>query len=264
MLPNDFSEPLVQEVLTDMANTFFGTRKELDDMMEALDAFVEELRQREAAIALRAGFLNHLFLDERAARDFYAAIKLDSPELLLEAEFSDKTISQEIPFAFSTKGEYIKLVLSAYDATQKACHEYLNGKLCEDPEEQGRMDVTVHYKQIVKMCEIINEKVHQVNTGMSPVCVLQYAKKFNPEAEEKERITGATFGGYACSIDDKLAYRPINFDSLQLKKYPELPDHDEVYHEITSFCKKEYHRHKADIKELISNLKLRVETHYPK
>ncbi len=259
---NDFSDTLAEEVLTDMADTFFGARKQLEDMIEIFQSLVEELREKEVEVAGRAGFLHYVLLRGKVAGDFYESIKVDSPQILLESKFSDKCLPYKIPFAFTDRGKFTKLVLWAYDALQNACDEYINGKYYDDPEEKGRKKLTIHYKLIKNMCKVINEKVYKVNTDVSPVCVLQYAKKFDPETMEKERIAGATFGGYACSIDEKLAYKTIDFDSLQLKKYPELPKEDKVNFEITLFCKKNYPKYKDEIKKLISDLEDRIPPEY--
>jgi len=47
--------------------------------------------------------------------------------------------------------------------------------------------------------------------------VLQFARRFDAETEGKENVTGGmVFAGDG--INEKLAYHPIDFDSLQLKK----------------------------------------------
>ena len=255
----DLSDSLVEEVLTDVAGTFFETRRHLEEMMDLLQSFVKTLREKEAEVASRAGFLHYLLLHGREAGDFYKSIKVNSTVILSESKFSDKTIPKKIPFALTARGKFIKLVLWAYDVLQKACDEYINGKYYDDPDEKGGKGITVHYKQIVTICELINEEVRKVNRDMSPAYTLQYAKKFNYETAEKEYITGGTLAGYARSIDEKLAYQPIDFDSLQLKRYPELPTQDKVISEITSFCKRKYSSNKDEIKKLISDLKERIQ-----
>ena len=40
----DYDSPLTEEVLRDVAQNFFGTRKKLDDMIEILDSFAATLR----------------------------------------------------------------------------------------------------------------------------------------------------------------------------------------------------------------------------
>jgi hypothetical protein len=249
----NFSDSMAEEVLTDMADTFFGARKELEHTIKAFQSLVETLREKETEVDAKAGFLNHLLLYGRAAADFYETIKVGTPSILLENKISDRPLLEKVPFALSPKGKFIKLVLRAYDALQEACDEYINGKYYKDPEENVKR-VTVHYKQIKIMCKIINEDVQKINKNMNPACVLQYAKGLDYETRDNERITGGTLDGYACSIDEKLAYKPIDFDSLRLKEYPALPKKDSVISEIRSFCKKIYSKNKTDIDKLIADL----------
>jgi hypothetical protein len=249
----NFSDSMAEEVLTDMADTFFGARKELEHTIKAFQSLVETLREKETEVDAGAGFLNHLLLYGRAGSDFYTSIKVDTPSILLESKIPDQTLLPKVPFALTSKGKFIKLVLRAYDALQEACDEYINGKYYKDPEEEVKR-VTVHYKQIKIMCEIINEDIQKINRNLNPACVLEYAKGLDYETREKERITGGTLDGYTCSIQEKLEYKPIDFDSLHLKEYPALPKKDSVISEIRSFCKKIYSKNKADIDKLISDL----------
>lgn len=257
---DDFSEALVEDFIRETANTFFGTRKQLEDMIASFHEAVEELREKEAWVAERANLLNFLLLRGKAAEDFYLLLKLDAKPFATGIDFTERVLPEKIPFSLSEQKKIIKLVLWAYEALQQECHAYMNGKYFIDPDE-GIEKVTVHYNQIRMMTDLINERVHKVNTEMSPVCVLQYARKFDLEAEAKERITGGgvNFGGYACSIDKKLAYDPVDFESLNLKEFPDLPTTDQVKADITRFCKNLYPGNKHAIHQIVSDLTHRIQ-----
>ncbi len=258
-LCNDFSDSLVEEVLSDAACTFFGARKQLEDMMELFRSFVETLRENEAKVADQAGFLNYLLLGGKMAGDFYESLNVDSPEVLLESQFSGTPLTTEIPFAFTGRGEFTKLILWAYDDLQKIHDEYVNGKADDTPREKDTGKISVYYNLIVSMCDFINKKVYSINNDVPPSFVLQFAKKFNPGTENKEHITGGmSFCGDSCGINHNLAFRPVDLDSLHLKRYPELPKQDKVVSEITLFCKTHYSDHKDEIKKRISDLKERI------
>jgi len=70
MIPDNFYDPLVEEVLMDAAENFFGARRELDGIITLFQSFVGALRVKEADIAVRSGFLNYLLLDGMITRDF--------------------------------------------------------------------------------------------------------------------------------------------------------------------------------------------------
>ncbi|MDM8552616.1 hypothetical protein QUF72_21210 [Desulfobacterales bacterium HSG2] len=254
MIPDNFYDPLVEEVLMDAAENFFGARRQLDGIIDLFQSFVEAVRKKEADIAVSAGFLNYLLLDGMIARDFYEAIHINSPAVLLEGQLSDKTVPDQTPFAFTVKGEFTRFVLQAYDDLQQACNEYIHGK----PDDGSRLEKNdAYYNLLMNMCDLINEKVRHVNTNMSPRSVLQFARRFDAEAEGKENIIGGmVFGGDG--INEKLAYHPIDFDSLQLKKYPELPKQEQVVSKITSFCKKSYSGNKNEIRQRVSDVKEKI------
>jgi len=96
---------------------------------------------------------------------FYEAIRINSPDVLLEGQFSNKTVPDETPFALTAKGEFTRFVLRAYDDLQQACDEYTHGK----PDDGSRLEKNdAYYNLLINMCDLINEKVHYVNTNMSP------------------------------------------------------------------------------------------------
>ncbi len=250
----DFSEPMVEEVMSDVADHFFGSRKELEDMTEIFGSYLIKLREKEDELAERAGLLNWLLINADTVSRFYEAIGVNPEKLLMaEPRLPDTTHKlEQMPFAFTAKGEFVKIVLWAYNALQKACYEHINGY----PEDSDCGDV--YYKMLLKMASLINEKICNINTGMSPCCVLDFARRFNPCSQGKEHITGGTLDGYAFSIDSKLAYQPIAFESLQLKSYPELPEQNTVISEITLFCEKNYPDNKDEIRKRIADLKRRI------
>ncbi|MCP4351607.1 MAG: hypothetical protein GY795_39585 [Desulfobacterales bacterium] len=253
-LHGDFNDSLVEETLTDMANNFFGTRIELENMIELFHSFAEALRKKETEVGARTGLLNYLLLNRQTTDDFYKSLSIECPENLLNSKLSDNTIIRSFPVALTAKGEYIKLVLMAYEGLQKICDEYNNGNDSDYSDDNESDNIPVYYKMIVNMCSLVNDKVKSVNNHMAPGDALRYVKSFNPELIGKERIIGGVgFGGN--SLNQKLAFQPIDFNSLDLKKYPELPVLHKVSSEITLLCKKLYSENKRNIKKQVSDLK---------
>jgi hypothetical protein len=207
--------------------------------------------------------LNYLLLEEKAAPDFYKRINADAADLLLAGKYSDTAIPHFSPFAFTGKSEYIKFVLWAYNSLQKACDEYMNGKTETHPYKDGEdndednKQPDISYKFLIDLCKVVNDEIRRINSSASLSGVLQFVKKFNPEATERERATGGTGGEYM-GIDEKLSYRPIKFESLNLTRYPELPKEEQVMSDIVSFCKKNYSAHKSEIQKRISDLKKKI------
>ncbi len=250
--PADFGTALLEEVFTDMAENFFGARKQLENMMELFDTFVDGCRKKEKDVIVKAGFLNHLLLNQTGVRKFYENIRIDMMSILSACQFSENILPEHLPFSLTAKGEYTNMVLWAYNALQEACHEYMYGKYHYD---QGREVVMPNYRLVEEMCTQINENVRKVNSNMPPGAVLQCVRKFTTDSEVNACIAGAAFSDADSKINEKLAFHRIDFNALNLTVYPDLPEEKEVSSKIVSFCKQYYSDHKAEIDRVISGLK---------
>ena len=78
-------------------------------------------------------------------------------------------------------------------------------------------------------------------TGVLPSQVLQAAKRFDQAAQAKEHFTGGgTFYGDDCSLNQNLAFKHIEFASLNVKELPVLPPVEEVQNGIVREAKTNY------------------------
>ncbi len=250
--PADFGTALLEEVFTDMAENFFGARKQLENMMELFDTFVEGCRKKEKDVIVKAGFFNHLILNQLGIRIFYESIRTDLPPLLSECRFTENILPEHLPFSLTAKGEYTNTVLWAYNALQEACHEYMYGKYHY---EDGREIAMPNYRLVEEMCAQINESVCKVNSNMPPGAVLECVRKFTTDSEVNACIAGAAFTEAESKINEKLAFHQIDFNALNLVIYPDLPEEKDISSQIVSFCRKYYSDHKAEIDKMISGLK---------
>jgi hypothetical protein len=246
-------DPIAEELLTNAADTFFGARIQLENMLDLFQSYVAELRVKDMQVAEKAKYLHYLLLGGKAVGEFYDTIKAGSLVAGLKMNQIDKPVSQKLPFSLSHKGRFIKLVVHAYGELQSACDEYLNGKSKLEIDNAGKIEVSVSFKLVMSLAELINTKVYEVNCHMSPTYVLNFAKKLNTEAKEKDYTSGSMVPGFI-GLDEKLAYKPINIDSLKLNEYPNLPKKEKVMARIKLFCKNKYLGHKQEIRSLISDL----------
>lgn len=256
-LNDDFSDPMVEEVLTDAADNFFGSRKQVDNMIGLFHSYLEALREKETRVDQRAGLLNYLLPDNGTVTGFYESLGIENPQVFTEARISERFLPWSIPVAFTLRGKFIRLVLWAYEELQHESDEYLNGKTYSENSVHRFVEEDVYYKLLINMCDLVNQKIRSVNE-ISALSVLQFARKFNSGIETRENITGGTtFGG--SGINEKLAYQLIDFDSTGVKQYPELPKPAKAESVIIRFCKKIYPDNKDHIKERISDLKEKIE-----
>lgn len=254
-ISDDFSDPLVEEILTDVAGTFFEKRRQLDDKIDLFYSYVNDLQRKETDVRSTAAFLNHLLLRGHQAPAFYKMLGVEGS--LFTAAGTELTPAALVcmPFAFGSRARFVKLVGSAYTSLQKSCSAYLHGRSSPDPTAQPA-PADVYYDLVLEMHRLVNAEIGRVNDSVSPSCTLQFAKRLNPQATQKERITGG--GAAVQSLDEKLCYRTIELDTLSLKKYPELPETGTVLPALERFCKALYKSHGKDIQAIVADLKARL------
>jgi len=246
-----FAEGLIEETLTEMAGTFFGGRKGLEDELERYRANLEKLSKKERGVLRLAGSLHFLLLCGRVAADFYAALRLDPGRLLDAADREARVRGIKKPFGVSLGGRYARRVYKTYVLLQDAVDEYLNGRHYDDPRGSGKKLVTVHHGRMKAWCKLLNIKIEKVNS-MSPSSAMSFVKDLDPEAREKERIAGATLDGYAARLDKEMAFPPLDCSSLKGLAFPELPGPEEVKGAIRAFCGSLCARNKGEVEQVLA------------
>ena len=58
--PSDLGDILVEEVMCDMAETFFGSRVEIDEMLELFEKYAEELKKKERRCCSQGWFFKYV------------------------------------------------------------------------------------------------------------------------------------------------------------------------------------------------------------
>jgi hypothetical protein len=251
---SDFSEILVEEVMTDLADTFFGARVELEQMIDVFNENLRQLSKIGDTILHKAGFLNFLFADEKTAKSFYESIGVKQPELFLPGVFTEEALPEKFPFALTPKAEFKKLVLWGYEQLQKVCKEFTHGSRYNSEDGQ-KEKLKPSYNLLRQMSELINEEVKKVNE-MSPTCVLQFARQFNTEQVEKEKKSGTECSqiGHQ-NLDHKMCYKVIDFEKLCIVEYPELAEPKKINAVITSFCRQKYAMNKYRFQKRLEEIK---------
>jgi hypothetical protein len=251
---NDLSDMLVEEVMCDMAETFFGSRVEIDEMLELFEEYVEELKKKSEGVSLRAGLLNNLLINSKTITEFYSLLNLNPENLMKKNTYSEKILPGKMPISLTDKSEFTKLFLFAYESLQKACDDYVHDKFLEEDDENQ----SVNYVLLVNMSRVINEKIKKVNER-STVCTLQYARQFKTETIEKEHVVGTGFSENGCDgIDRNMKFKPLKFDSYKIEKYPELPKTETVKSNITTFAKKVFTDNTVAAKKVLSDIRGKI------
>jgi len=248
----EFADQLQQEVVSDMAETYFGARKDLEQMIEAFGRWVEELRTHGPKLFQAAARLHRLLLDKDTARDFYIALDV-VPSCIPFPDEPPRPFFDKLPMALTLLGRYERCVFRAYDLFHLAADEYLNGRYFDDPEHKGRKRLTVHYLRLKALAEHLNGEIEKVNRR--PVCnALQYVKSMDPVKLQHERLMGDLECGGAEALNRDLLFAPIDFDGLGLPVVQDLPSLYKVKGAIKAFCSSIYPARKDDIRRAMDSL----------
>lgn len=232
---DELANTLSQEVLSEMAENFFGTRSRLDGLLDGFQNLVRQFRQVQAQTQARFSVLHFLLLRGKEAGNFYRALGLD-PGLAAFAPAELVLPGQGPAFGLTRKSRYAKTVLEAYAEAAAEAHGYMHGRFFVDARDRGRRKLTIHYTQLRELCEQINASVRKVNENLSPSGVIQYVKNFNPDEVSRENIAGAADTGYSERLDKSLRFQPVDFAGLGLLQFPDLPGPKEAEAPIREFC----------------------------
>ncbi len=236
---SDYDSPLTGEVLSDVAQTFFGSRRKLDDMIDILRRYADTLAEKGELVQRQAGLLHFLLVEESIVARFYEAIGVDDPGELAGCRPPDPIPRRRIPFALTARGRFVKTVTACYRRLEKTCREYRCSSANPLVDAESAEDACVDVRLVQAMWELINDKIRQINEESSPSSVLQYAKGFDARGEKRSAVAGATAGEYA-GMDQKYGYRPIPVEQLRLKRFPELPVPERCLGRIERFCAQVY------------------------
>lgn len=247
------ADGLGDEVLTEMAGTFFGARKALDDLLEDFKVLMEELRAREAKVYSRVCHLRSLLLGAEGEAAFFAELGLSAPFADSCGHSGSRTWRPESPsFAFFASTRYLKAVLQAYAELRLACEAYMVGEYEEDPEQRGRKRLSPHFRQIERHCARLNERIEKLNTEMTPSSVLQFARSINAAEEPGQGVLENSLG--AESLDDSMKFQKIDFAALGVWKAPSLPPVESCEAAIRRFCTGWFKKHGPQIKKVLADL----------
>jgi hypothetical protein len=242
---SDFADQLQADVISDMAESFFGDRKELDNCLEAFAAMVDEFLPVIEKLFRAAATLRLLLLDEATADAFCAELGLD-PCRLPPSEGAPILTRTSLPFALTAKGRYAACVELAYEGLFDAIRDYLHGRCYNDPKQPGRKRVTMHYERLEEIAGIINEKIHKANNDRSVSSMLREVKNMNPEQMEREDMLGDVCYLRGEGLDKDMCFMPIDFHGYRFPEVAELPPLTEVRVVLKRFCKSVFSERRDD------------------
>lgn len=240
-----FSEGLKTEVLAEMADTYFGARRDLDMMLEHFDQLTDRLAAMAWSVERHAGLLHFLLLEERGVPEFYQTLGV-APREVSYLGYKGPVASLNLPLALGPRGRWLKCVRRAYRNYQELAKDYMHGHLEADPKNPKRKRTTLHFHMLKSLSERINKAIQHVNRDLRLNDALDYAKGLEPGTRERERMAGG--GQYHESRQDAdLDFVPIELEGLTLKPMPDLPEPGEAWRLARRWLKGFHRVHREEI-----------------
>lgn len=260
---DDFSTGLVDEVLSDMAENFFGSRKRMDDLIERFGKLALELKGHLARVLVWAIRLEQVLPGPEGLAGLLRAVNAKAEALVPDGCAQHAAMTDVppdiIPRALTSKGRYLKLVLQRYQSYQSEANIFMNGRHTAHPENSKRRILSLHYLQLERFAQRINESIDKMRSEMPVSCLIRYAQGFaDPALADKERITGAhcpiPLEQDETSLDAEFAYHHIDMGSHGVFPVSELPPLPGVKARVRAYCRELYKHEKKSILELMDGL----------
>jgi hypothetical protein len=250
---NDYADQLQQEVVAEIAESYFGDRKNLDDMMADFKTMADELNAFVPRLTRAATRLHHLLLDRASAADFYIALEVD-PQCVPFTDEPPAPFFSRLPFAFTGAGRYEKCVRRSYGLFQKIVSEYLYGRSYAHDEDTGRKRQTTGYIGLREFARVIDGEVSRVNRNRAPTGTLRYVKGMDPVQAEREKILGDVTYVDGGGLDQSLRFVPVGFEQLGFPEMQDLPPLSAVKDEVKAFGKTLYRARKGEARQAMKEL----------
>ena len=166
------ADSLAEEILTEVAQNFFGKRRLIERHIQILGEYASELQMVSSRLDEQLQLLHFLLINPQSTVDFYKKMGVIEIPPNLPPKFDQRLLPIYLPLSFTTRQKYSQLVLNVYSAFQKSCHNYMHGSGSEDA-------TAPDYRLFRKMCAMVNEEIKRLNKDNSPTTVIQYVKQFD-------------------------------------------------------------------------------------
>ena len=249
---DDLSEGLKMEVLTEMADTYFGARKELDVYLEEFDKLTDALARLAHKVLVQAGLVHALLLGKRGAPGFYQAIGVDPAAVPFALEGGPVAHSFPPPWALTGRGRWRKTLKKAYARYRDLAHDYMHGHPEPDPKMPKRKRMSLHYGRLKALAEHINGQIRHVNEDLSMRDALDYARHLDPRVAERERVAG---GGQYEEQHREQDFVPIDFEHLGIKPVPDLPPARQAWAGADRWLDRFYRENKDELGALLERMR---------
>jgi len=237
------NQVLIEDMLRDSAENFFGRRVHLEQEITLLKEKIEHLSSLIQRIKKYQAILAALLVTQDNWQQLFKQIlkiELDYPENKLNKVSS-------CPWSLFFKTKYKKCFWLYYQSLADSVEVYLFGQEEIEPKTKIKK-VSFHYELALKWIERLNKEISQLNAYYKPSDFLQFSKRMQ-SLEGQDNLGG----GMVYTLDKDFKYQKLDPKELGLVYYPRLPVGEAVRKKINLFLDGVYVKHELAIKALLGS-----------
>lgn len=244
---------LTEAFLTDVAGRYFDERRRLEVMIETFEAALERLEAEADAVRAAAAVLETVMLGPEGMADLMARLGVPAALFAAASSRASRPGGLPKPSGLGRRRRYLAAVIGAYDGLFEAVLRYRNGPVPDTADASAQTQV--YYNLVREMARMVNRRVEEVNASISPSCMLNYVKQFNPRQVAAETVTGGGACGLESSLNDRLCYRPVHLDDARVPAFPLLPPPSRVARKLTAAADRIHRDRPLEVRRLLEDLR---------
>lgn len=250
----DISEKLADAVRIEVAERFFGARKDLEDQIQAFNRLVANFKTSQPPVSDWGALLRFVTMSDEIYERFWAAVGISGDAFKGPGTYTKNLLPARIPHGFTTGGTLAKIWHWVYEGLEKAVRHYNDGEEMDRQKSCSEEMQDLSYRCLQEMSRYLNEQVDRINTDLSANHTLEFIKNLDTERAGTECSLGGMGTMVAGGLDQRLAFCHVDFDALDLPKYPELPRIIDVWNRLSPLAKQTASDHKDKVKRMIRQL----------
>ncbi len=241
----DIAAALAYQVKKEIAENYFGTRRELEEEREDLISRAKEIQKRWAQeVQVPLALIGDLLLDPETMNSFFALLGRERPLLTVpdppERTFSEAVAICALPFALTSKAKYQALITQMYDLAWGRSQTLLEKVLA-----------------LEKRVRLFNEDLAKFSLSYSLQEILAFIKAIEGSGELKGVLGENTDPRAVPELEKKLMLPSLDPSGLGFSEFKPLPKLSQIRGPLYSLVKQAFRLKGEEIKSCLKRAKSR-------
>jgi len=236
-MENDFILGLTRAVKEEVIENYLLNRRIIDEICQDFERRKKRVKRYRELVGKRFLRIFGLLIDPHYIKEF---IKIIEVERIRPFEFfgSDLDMKQLrlIPASgFTFRSRYRALVKEAYNRLVKWAKRYNES-----------------YVELSEECKAVNINIQHFNQEFDLLAIIHFLKTMDVAELERKQFLGGNFSSKELnSIEKKMLFHPVNWDSLRLPKPIDLPEYKKIRKQLQSLSDRVFDGYQVKLRSRI-------------